>query len=142
VTHRIVADTNVIASGLGWSGPPSAIIDAAVNGRLVLITSRALLGEMRRVLAYPKLASVIGDSVGLADLVEAISVVVEPRHAVSVVSDEADNRLLEAAAEGEADYVISGDKDLLALGTFEGIPILPPAEFVSEVLRREGPAGA
>jgi uncharacterized protein len=57
------------------------------------------------------------------------------------VSDETDNRLLEAAVEGEADYVISGDKELLALGAFEGIPILSPAKFVTEALRRKGPAG-
>lgn len=142
MTHRIVADTNVIASGLGWSGPPAAIIDAALDGRTVLITSPALLAELRRVLAYPKLASVIGDHAGLADSVEALSVVVEPRRAVSAVSDETDNRLLEAAVEGEADYVISGDKELVALGAFEGIPILSPAKFVREALRRKGPASA
>jgi putative PIN family toxin of toxin-antitoxin system len=142
VTHKVVADTNVIASGLGWPGPPSVVIDAALDGRIVLITSPALLGELRRVLAYPKLASVIADPAGLANLVETISVLVEPRLAVSAVSDEPDNRLLEAAVEGDADYVISGDKALLALGAFEGIPILPPAEFVNEVLRRKGPAGS
>jgi predicted nucleic acid-binding protein len=60
---------------------------------------------------------------------------------VSAVSDEPDNRLLEAAIEGGADYLVSGDKGLLALGTFESIPILPPAEFVTEILGREPSPG-
>jgi putative PIN family toxin of toxin-antitoxin system len=91
------------------------------------VVSAALLSELRRVLAYPKLAAVIDQPNRLADPVETISVVVEPQRAVSDVSDEPDNRLLEAAIEGRADYLISGDKGLLALGAFEGIPTLPPA---------------
>lgn len=47
---------------------------------------------------------------------------------------ESDNRVLEAAVEGAADYIVSGDDHLLTLGTFERIPILAPREFVASVL--------
>jgi putative PIN family toxin of toxin-antitoxin system len=60
VTPRAVLDTNVLVSGLGWSGPPAAILDAVSDGSMVLITSAPLLDELRRVLAYPKLAKVVG----------------------------------------------------------------------------------
>jgi putative PIN family toxin of toxin-antitoxin system len=59
VTPRVVLDSNVIVSGLGWSGRPAIVLDAALDRRLVLVTSPPLLAELRRVLAYPKLAKVL-----------------------------------------------------------------------------------
>jgi uncharacterized protein len=138
VTPRAVLDTNVIVSGLGWPGPSAIILDAANDGRLVLVTSDTLLAELRRVLAYPKLAKVIRDAVQLADLVAGSSVVVTPSRVLAVVRDESDNRILEAAVEGAADYIVSGDADLLVLGSFEGVPIVAPAEFVTTVLSEGG----
>ncbi len=137
MTRRAVLDTNVIASGLGWSGPSSEILDAALEGRLVLLTTPALLAELRRVLAYPKLARVISEPVRLSELVEAVSVLVVPERTVTAVGDESDNRVLEAAVAGVADYIVSGDKHLLGLSAFEGIPILRPAAFLAEVLRAQ-----
>ncbi len=130
MTPRVVLDSNVVVSGLGWSGAPAKILDAALNDRLVLLTSPLLLAELRRVLGYPKLAKVIGDAQQLVDLVEESSVVVLPTRTLAVVGDESDNRVLEAAVEGAADYIVSGDGDLLELGSFEGIPIVTPATFL------------
>ena len=56
---------------------------------------------------------------------------VAPEQTITVVSDDPDNRVLEAAVHGMADYIVSGDKHLLALGVFAGIPILTPATFAS-----------
>jgi len=131
LTRRVVLDTNVICSGLGWAGPSAQILDSVLAGRLVLISSPALIAELRRVLAYPKLAAVISDSEVVADLIEAAAIMVAPERSITVVSDQPDNRVLEAAVHGGADYVVSGDKHLLALGVFEGIPILTPATFAS-----------
>ncbi len=59
MTRRTAVDTNVLVSGLGWSGPPAELVDALLNGRLQLVTSEALLTELGRVLGYPRLASVV-----------------------------------------------------------------------------------
>ncbi len=123
---RAVLDTNVIVSGLGWRGAPAAVLDAALHGQVTLVTSPPLLAELRRVLSYPKLARVIEGGGKLADLVEASSVVVLPSRAFAVVGDESDNRVLEAAVEGAADYIVSGDEDLLGLGSFQGIAVHTP----------------
>lgn len=136
MTPRVVLDFNVIVSGLGWSGPPARIVDAALDGRLELLASQALLAELRRVLAYPKLAKVIDEAQQLADLVEASSVVVQPVSVLEAVDDESDNRVLEAAVEGAADYIVSGDDHLLGLGSFQGIPIVTPGQFVAAVIDR------
>ena len=50
------------------------------------------------------------------------------------MEDESDNRVLEAAVSAEVDYIVSGDEHLLTLGSFQGIPILTPAEFVRTAL--------
>jgi len=98
------------------------------------VQSPPLLTELRRVLAYPKLARAIPDSAGLATLIEVVAVVVAPTRTIDVISDEADNRVLEAAVTGTAEYVISGDHHLLDLVSFEQIPILRPAAFCAQVL--------
>lgn len=131
MTRRVVLDTNVICSGLGWAGPSAQILDAVLDDRLVLIASPALIAELRRVLGYPKLAAAIKDSDRLADLIEAAAVLIDPERTITTVSDEPDNRVLEAAIEGGADYIVSGNKHLLTLGVFEGVPILTPATFAS-----------
>jgi putative PIN family toxin of toxin-antitoxin system len=134
VTPRVVLDTNVIVSGLGWRGVPAAILDAVGDDRLVLVTSAPLLAELRRVLEYPRIAKVIQEGAQLADLVAASGVVVVPNRVLTVISDDDDNRVLEAAIEGAADYIVSGDTDLLDLGSFQGIPIIAPGEFAATVL--------
>jgi predicted nucleic acid-binding protein len=55
----------------------------------------------------------------------------------AVVSEETDNCVLEAAVEGAADYIVSGDDHLLGLGTFGGVPIMRPGEFRFVVLTKE-----
>lgn len=102
----------------------------------MLITSAPLLDELRRVLAYPKLAKVVSDAARIADIIAASSVLVEPDRVLAVVNDESDNRVLEAAAAASADYIVSGDTDLLDLGSFEGIPIVMAAQFVTAALSR------
>jgi len=128
---RVVLDTNVLVSGLGWSGPPAAIVDAVTAGELTLLSSPALIAELRRVLNYPKLANVFANPDAIADLVAGASVQVLTSTRLQTVDDDSDNRVLEAALEGGADYVVSGDDDLLSLGSFQGIPIVTPAVFLA-----------
>ncbi len=76
----------------------------------------------------------LGGAQQLVDLVEASSVVVLPTRVIAAVSDESDNRVLEAAVEGAADYIVSGDDHLLGLGTFQRIPVVAPGEFAKVAL--------
>jgi putative PIN family toxin of toxin-antitoxin system len=92
---RVVLDTNVLVSGLGWSGPPAAIVDAVTAGELTLLSSPALIAELRRVLRYPKLAKMFADPNAIADLVAGASVQVHTFTQLQVVDDDSDNRVLE-----------------------------------------------
>jgi putative PIN family toxin of toxin-antitoxin system len=134
VTPKAVLDTNVIVSGLGWPGTPARVLDAALAGQITPVTSPPLLTELRRVLAYPKLANVIADSTSIVNLLESASVLVTPNLTLNVVADQSDNRVLEAAVEGAVDRIVSGDNHLLELKSFRGIAIVSAAEFAARFL--------
>ncbi len=93
----VVLDTNILVSGLGWSGPPSVVVDAVLAGQLMLVSSPSLLAELERVLAYPKLAAVFVDPAGIAGRIRTLAELVEPASTLAVLADEPDNRILEAA---------------------------------------------
>jgi uncharacterized protein len=99
---RIVAETNTLVSGFGWGGPPGQVVDAVLSGQVTLVTSPALLGELARVLAYPKLAAIVDDPAALLAAVAEAADAVDPAERVTVLADEPDNRVLEAAAAGRA----------------------------------------
>lgn len=135
---RVALDTNILVSAIGWDGPPRQILVAIREGQHTLITSPELLGELTRVLAYPRLRSITTHPllpVVLAWLHRPEHVVL-PQEDISIVrADPADNLVLEAAAGGKADAIISGDQHVLALRRFRGIPILTARGFVSRYLR-------
>ncbi len=139
MTLRAVVDTNVLVSGLGWEGPPAVVVDAALRRRIQPVTSQELLDELRRVLKYPRLSSVLRTA-GLtaAEVVELVtdaSVVVVPLRGAARARDADDDRVLEAAAAGSVDVIISGDADLLSLREFKGMPILSASDFIARMLQ-------
>lgn len=130
---RAILDTNTWVSGLGWGGPPGEVVEAALAGRFEIVTSPALLDELRRVLAYPKLAEVFGDVDEVVELVALASHIVRPAVTRDLVRDPDDNRVLEAAIAGNADVIVTGDADLLDLQVVEGIRVVTPADFADEL---------
>ena len=127
---RAVLDTNTIMSGVGWGGPPGAVLDAALAGHFDIVTSPILLDELRRVLAYPKLHAVIGDADELIELLTLAAIVVTPTETVELVRDPDDDRLIEAALAAHADVIVTGDQNLLTLGHVDQIQILTPRAFL------------
>jgi putative PIN family toxin of toxin-antitoxin system len=127
-----VVDTNVLVSGFGWSGSvPAQIVDRAIRGEYLLCTSRPLLRELSRVMAYPKLRRVFDDPAGIVRLLERVALVVEPSAQLNVLEDDPDNRLLEVADESGADFVVSGDAAVLKLARWHATAIVTPREFLA-----------
>ncbi|MFH0802468.1 MAG: putative toxin-antitoxin system toxin component, PIN family [bacterium] len=128
---KVVLDTNTLVSAIGWSGPPQKILNACLQGKFEFYISQALLEEFIKVISRPKLKVIAQHP----DLPLILSWLYQPVHLVrthTVISvikkDPADNRVLECAVEADAEFIISGDKHLLALEEFQGIKILTPAE--------------
>jgi putative PIN family toxin of toxin-antitoxin system len=128
---RVVADTNVLVSALIFpGGPPEAVYRPALESRIELVTTRPLLAELGRVLAEKFGWQAERAEEAVAQLIR-LAEIVEPQQTVTAVAaDPADNRVLEAAAEGKADAVVSGDRHLLALRSWRGIPVESPAAFL------------
>lgn len=126
-----VLDTNVLVSGLGWrDSVPGRIVDALLDGRFVAITSLVLVDELRRVLDYPRLREHFADPGQVVSLIAEVSVVVEPSSRVEAVATDADNRLLEVASAAGAHFVVTGDREILALEGYRGSRIVSPRAFL------------
>ncbi len=98
-----------------------------------------MLDELRRVLDYPRLSSVLRTAgltaAELVALVTDASVVVVPQRVAARARDADDDRVLEAAAAGSVDVIVSGDADLLSLREFNAMPILSASDFIARMLQ-------
>ena len=133
---RIVLDTNVVVSALLWGGTPYKLVEAAVEGDLVLCTSPALLVELRTVLTREHLASRLQRQRSSVEeaiaLYAALAISVTPLATPPVVAaDRDDDQVVAAAVAAAADLIVSGDRHLLVLRGHQNIPILTPAEAVA-----------
>ena len=134
-TLRVVLDTNVLLSGIAYpASVPGKIMAAWRHGSVEVLLSSHILDELRRVL--PRLAHRHGlTSTEIDDLVDILSIqaeVIEPQPGVEPALRDVDDQavlgtLLAARKTGGADYLITGDKDLLAMA--ERYPIVTPAKF-------------
>jgi putative PIN family toxin of toxin-antitoxin system len=132
----VVLDTNVWISGLLWTGIPHEILRAAESGRLTLVVSPAILEEVEEALGRPKFAdrlAILRTSV--RELVESMLSLAEvfiPRRVVPVVTaDPEDDKILACARAARAQWLVSGDGHLLAVGHYQGIQIVDLHTFLT-----------
>ena len=133
---RAVLDTNLLISYLLTHRPPIAtLIDHHLaRDDIVLVTAPELLAELDRVLTYPKLQRYYTDEerTRFVALVMALGEVVDlPETIPRICRDPDDDRISACAVVGEADVIVSGDNDLLALERVGDIPILTAAQFLA-----------
>ncbi len=132
---RAVLDANVWVSALLWGGKPAAIVRAAEEGKVDIIVSEAIVGEISQVLAYPKLAKIYqAEGLRREELIEAVLRVVkfvEVTRKVNVVLEHpADDKFVECALAAGADYIVSGDRHLLNVGSHRKTRIVSVSEFL------------
>jgi uncharacterized protein len=135
---RAVIDTNVLLSGLLWRGPPHALIEHARAGMLTVVSSPALLAELAEVIARVKFQTILARSNTnpermLAELQQLAEIVDPPPLPAPVSRDRDDDAVLALAVACQADLIVSGDADLLTLGTHAGIPIVDAANALVRI---------
>jgi putative PIN family toxin of toxin-antitoxin system len=129
---RAVFDTNVFLSALMFGGPPEVLVRAARAGQIRLVISPQILAGLAGILK--KKFEWDDEDIGEAILaVGRHADLVKPKRKISVLADDPDNRILECAVEGKADYIVSGDRQLLRLKRFGGIAILGASELLSKL---------
>jgi putative PIN family toxin of toxin-antitoxin system len=132
VQPRVVFDTNVILSALLFrSGRVSWIGDAWKSRRIIPLVSKETLCELLRVLAYPKfkLTPVEQQTVLESFLPYAETVNVRNIQTLPVCRDPYDQMFLILAEQSGADFLVTGDADLLAVEHLKGCPIITPEQF-------------
>lgn len=132
---KTVADTNVLISATFWNGDSNRIIEKAERKEIELITSKEIIEEFSRVLNYKE----IQDKVKNKNLemrrtlekVVSISTIIEPQERHVIIKDDPeDDKFLDCAVAGKADFIVSQNYHLLNLKEFKGIKIVKPKEFL------------
>ncbi|MDD8031100.1 MAG: putative toxin-antitoxin system toxin component, PIN family [Acidobacteriota bacterium] len=129
---RLVLDTSVFISALLFDRQPGKLINLWQGGKIVFLVSAEVFKEYLAVLSYPKFRLTKKE---IKSLIEAEVVpFLEPvriKTKLQVVSkDPSDDKFLELAVDGKADFLVSGDKHLLELRSYQGTKIIPVAEFL------------
>lgn len=137
---RVVIDTNVIVSGiLSRSGAPAELLNSWRERQFLLLSSPAIVAEVRAVLGYPHIRNKYPltdeDVEQVITLLEhdALLVSGDVEVAGSIHDDPADEMFLECAVAGQADAIVSGDHHLLSLETYQEIPILTARQFLEKL---------
>lgn len=131
---RAVVDTNVYISALVFGGKPASVIQLAELGVYLWVTSSEIKAELVETLVnkfgWPKNRA----ERACRELWDEAYWVMPPRD-VRASRDAKDDFILACALESRADFVVTGDQDLLALHPFRGVAIVTPAVFISQVAR-------
>lgn len=135
---KIVLDTNVFVSGIFWSGPPCKILKAWRDGRLQFVLSPEILDEYRRVLSELGMQHPNIDFQPFIDLATLEGEICHPtRLPHQVCRDPDDDKFIASALASGASVIVSGDKDLIDLSSYQGVKILKPRQFVSLYLEKK-----
>jgi putative PIN family toxin of toxin-antitoxin system len=133
---RAVLDTNVLLSGLLWHGTPHALMEQVREGALGLVSSPALIAELARIVTRTKFGIALARSDTdperlLAELRLLVEIIQPAKLPAPVSRDADDDEVLALAVTARADFIVSGDGDLLVLGSYGGIPIVTPAQALA-----------
>jgi len=125
----------VWVSAILWGGLPAKIVSLAEEKSVEIVLSEEILREINRILGYNRLREVYEQAGVSKDAL--MSIIVTIGRLVDVVTrlnvvpeDDSDNRILECALDGDAEYVVTGDRHLLRLRNFKKVKILSVREFI------------
>ena len=135
---RVVLDTNVVASALLWGGTPERLIEAAGDGLLELVTSEALIAELAGILGRAKFAAKLRQkNLSAAEILARYREIAETVDAAPIeearLRDPDDAAVLACALASRVEAIVSGDDDLHAVGSYQGIPVLSPADCLRRI---------
>jgi putative PIN family toxin of toxin-antitoxin system len=135
VTTRALADTNVLVSAFIAGGPPSRVIEAAIDARIQLVLATPVIDELERVLTARLGHDLERVRANGSFLIGLAAECVDPpaRSPAAVTGDPDDDLILACAVSAGVDVLVSGDRrHLLPVGEHRGIRILTPQALLAE----------
>ncbi|HKZ40491.1 MAG TPA: putative toxin-antitoxin system toxin component, PIN family [Candidatus Hodarchaeales archaeon] len=131
---RVVLDTNIFVSGIHWPGASAQVMSAWFDDQFILVSSYPLIKEFRRILGNFKKPLSVEDMEWWENLIyERADMVIPTRQIFAVKDDPYDDKFIEAAVEGKADYIVTQDGHLLALKQYGTCLIVNPEEFPKKI---------
>ena len=134
---RLVLDTNIVIAGLLWQGPPQRLLTLTLSEAVELYSSPVLLDELAHTLAYPKFAARIARfGTTIAALVAhytALISQVSPTTVPQISRDPDDDHVIACALAANATLIVSGDRDLLDIGVYQGLQIVRASQALAMV---------
>ena len=132
-----VLDTNVLVSGIFFSGPPADILRAWSRGKFRLVLSPEILDE------YTRVSTELADKFPDIDIRRILDLIVVRSEVCSpgpmperVCEDPHDDKFFAAALDSRAKIIISGDKHLLRVSGYQGVSVLTPRQFLARHLTK------
>lgn len=127
---KVAVDTNVLISGFIWGGIPREIIDKfRFDASYILVFSPELIHEFRNKLLRKFHLEATKIDQWIRELTQYAELVI-PEFTTKICRDPKDNMILDTGVSGDAEYIVTGDKDLLILGKFQKTTILSPKGFL------------
>jgi putative PIN family toxin of toxin-antitoxin system len=131
----LVLDTNIWISAFLAHGPPSEIVQMAEDGLVQVFASVEMLDEINRVLQYEKIIGILKrsrtrSSTVMGTIARLTSIVDVKAEVHVVVEDPSDNHVVACAKEAHAQFIVSGDRHLLALGRYGNARIVSASAFL------------
>ena len=128
---KVILDTNILISALGWKGNPRKIFNKVIQGEIEFVSSDEQFAELSKTLDYPKFGFTEEHKDRFKSLILETATFVKPLEKLDVIKkDPADNRILEAAIAGNVNYIVTGDNHLLELKEFKEIKIIRAKDFL------------
>lgn len=126
---KVILDTNILISSIVFGGKPEQILRKVIEKEVENVTSLTLLAELSRILAEK--FNLEYESIKLIEKqMRKNFILTQPTEKLIVLKDEADNRVLEAAAKENCDYIVTGDKQILKLARFKNTKIITSTKFL------------
>ncbi|MCL2844051.1 MAG: putative toxin-antitoxin system toxin component, PIN family [Chitinivibrionia bacterium] len=130
---RIVIDTNVIASGIFFSGLPNQLLRLVIERKILATVSNEIINEYHKTFNY-----LLNDKNRVPKENISVNSIVKKMKKISIKSDikasrdPNDDMFINCAIDGKCKYIVSSDKDLLDIKSFENVEILTVREFMNE----------
>ena len=128
---KIVIDSNIFVSSFFWGGHPREVFERVINGFDELYITDEIIKEITSVMSSSKFEV---NSIEIEDYIKIIEKysqeIVLKNVPKSISRDNDDDKILQCGLDGDVDYIVTGDKDLLVLKEYETIKILNPKDYL------------
>jgi len=128
---KVVLDTNIFFSSFYWAGNPRKVFDRVTKGLDELFITDGILNEIASVMNRKKYYKVsVNDINEYVKIIESYSIKITLNDIPEISRDLDDNKILQCAVDGNCDFIVTGDDDLLVLKEYKNIKIIKPKDYL------------